>query len=188
MWLCIWCLRWLPVVLRVTSWNMQVRLSAIWQWRDVLPFATFLLKWVRVVVWLLRMKWLLNISKDVKVLRKAKHGTRLWLIGRHWRVMMMPCLIKKSVSKRLILNRWLPTERIRVWVWESHSIFLLWKEWVKLHRFRSRNQWSIWDSNRVNLCWVRRLIMYSLVLVQTVVLKISVHLLPSWKVVRKRRM
>ena len=35
------------------------------------------------------------------------------------------------------------------------------------------------DSNRVNFCWVRRLIMYSLVLVQTVVLKISVHLLPS---------
>ena len=167
---------------------MQVRLSAIWQWRDVLPFVTFLSKWVHVGGWLLRTKWLLNISRDVKVLRKAKHGTRLWHIGRHWRVMTMPYSTRKSVLKLLILSRWLLTERIRVWVWASHSTFLRWKEWAKLHRFHSRNQWTTWASNRVNLCWAKRLIMYSSALVQTVVSKISVHLLPSWKVARKRKM
>ena len=166
---------------------MPARLSVIWLWKDALLSVTFLSKWVHVVVWWLRTKWLLNISRGVKVLRKGRRGTKLWNIGRRWRAMMMPYLTKKCVSMQLILNRWLPTERIREWGWGSPGIFLLLKEWVKQHRFLSRSHWIIWAFNRANLCWARRLIMCSSVLVQTAVSKISVRLPLLWKDVRKRK-
>ena len=165
---------------------MRVRWFATWQWKDVLRSVTFLSKWVHVVVWLLLTKWLLNISKVVRMLRKEKSGRKQWHTGKHWRVMMMPYSIRKYALTRLISSRWLPTERTREWVWASLSISLLLKEWAKPHRFLSRNHWIIWDSSRVGLYWARRLTMYSWVLVQTVVLKISVRLLLWWKVVRKR--
>ena len=173
--LCTWCLRWLPAELPVTSWNMQVRPSAIWLWKDVLLFVICPLKWEHVVVWLLRMKWLSNISKDVRMLRRGKHGIRLWNTGKRWRAMMTPYSIRRSVLMQRISSRWLRTEPIRAWEWELRKTFLLRKEWERLHRFLSKNRWNIWDSSRVNRYWVKRLITYSWALVPMAVLRTSAH-------------